>query len=81
VRSGGKSYDSVLPLQRLFMSKPELLKGNAELTNTSPAKEGKEIRGEEGSGDFDASWIEVGVLVSRILIGSANLLLYDNSMS
>jgi hypothetical protein len=34
VKSGGKSYDSVLALSRLFMWKPELLKGNAELTNT-----------------------------------------------
>jgi hypothetical protein len=46
-----------------------------------PAKEGKEMRSEEGSEDFDASWIKVGVLVSRILMGGANLLLYDSSIS
>lgn len=69
MKSRGKSYDSVLALSRLFMSKPELLKGNAELTNTGPAKEGREMRSEESSGDFDASWIKVGVIVSKILMG------------
>jgi hypothetical protein len=41
VKSSGKSYDSVLPLSRLFMSKPELLKGNAELTNTYAGEGGE----------------------------------------
>lgn len=79
MKSSGKSYDFVLPLSRLFISKPELLKGNTELTNTGPAKEWKEMRSEEGWEDFDASWTKAGVLVSRILISGANLLQYDMS--